>query len=77
MTTYKNVWKIQRSNLYLTFLFSEFINMVLVAFADTVFVTCANTLSDTFRILWQTTTESSARLNYLIFSQIHVLGFQH
>ena len=57
MTTYKNVCKIQRSNLYLTFLFSEFINMVLVAFADTVFVTCANTLSDTFRILWQTTTE--------------------
>ena len=50
MTTNKNVCKIQQSNLYQTFLLSKFINMKLVAFADTVFVTCANTLSDTFRI---------------------------
>ena len=49
MTTNKNLCKIQQSNLYLTFLLSEFINMKLVAFADTVFVTCANARSDTFR----------------------------
>ena len=50
MTTNKNLCKIQQSNLYLTFLLSEFINMKLVAFADTVFVTCANANERDFEI---------------------------
>ena len=77
MVTNKNVRKLKQSILYLTFLSSDFFDTIHVAFVDTVFVTFVDTLSVTFIISSHSITELSAILfQYLLFPQIHVLGFQ-
>ena len=85
MTTNRTVCKIWQSILYLTFLSSEFIEIVLMTFANIVFaiffsivfVTFVDTLSVAFIISLHTLTKVSALLfKSLPLSQIHVLGFQ-
>ena len=58
------------------FLSSEFIGIVLVTIADMVFITSVDALFVMLIISSHTITESSTILfKYLMFSQIHVLGF--
>ena len=77
MVTNKNVCKIKQSILYLIFSLSEFINTISMIFADIAFVTIVDRPSIMLIISSQIITESSTILfKYLLFSQIHVLGFQ-
>ena len=63
--------------LYITFLLSAFIDTKLITFVGIVFVTFNATISINFIISSHITTKSSTMLfKYLLFSQIHVLGFQ-
>ena len=62
---------------YVTFLSSKLINTVHMTFADIVFATLVGTLTEPFIISLHTMTELPIILfKYLIFSDIHVLGFQ-
>ena len=75
--------RISRSMLYLTFLSSEFIEIVLMTFVNIVFVIFAGivfvtfVLSVAFIISSHTIFKSSRTIfKYLLFSQMHVLGLQ-
>ena len=69
------IWQLFFS--YVTFLSSEFIETVLVTFFDVVFVAFVDMLLATFIISSLAITALSTTLfKYLLFSQIHVLGFQ-
>ena len=65
--------KIQQSILYLTFLLLKIINI----FVAIVFAIFINTISISDKTLSHANTEvSTIHFTYLLFSQIHVLGFQ-
>ena len=76
MVNNKTVFKIVQSILSFTFSSSEFIDTAVMTFVDIVFLTFANVLFVTLIISLQAVTESSKILfKFLLFSQIHVLGF--
>ena len=73
MIANKTVCKIQQSIFYLTFLICQFIN----TFVALVFAIFVDTISITDIGSSHAITEVSAILfRYLLFSQIHALGFQ-
>ena len=83
MITNKKVSKIKQFILYLNFSWSEFIDTVLPTFVDILFalfvcigfVTFVDTLSVAF-IIYHTQLLKYQQYLLLLFSQIHVLGFQ-
>ena len=77
MITNETVCKIQQSVLYLNFLLWQFTEEVFASFVAIVFVIFVDTISIADIISSHVITKVSVILfKYLLFSQMHALGFQ-